>query len=78
MTNNNLVHGVDELVNSAWWHCWRCPIPHELYAAFDYPYMEQYAVEYIKDPIRYTFAEDLTGTILLITVGYDRQLLLLK
>jgi len=78
MINNDLAHGVDELVNSAWWYYWRCPIRNELHSAIDYPYMEQYAVEYNKGPIRYTFTEDLTGTILLITADYDGQILLPK
>ena len=71
MVNADLVHGVDELVNSSWWHHWHCPMRSELHSAMEFSYMEQYAAEFNDDPIRYIFTEDLTGTIVMIKARND-------
>ncbi|CAF4694830.1 unnamed protein product [Rotaria sp. Silwood1] len=78
MVNTDLAHGVEDLVNSSRWHSWRCHIQHELHSAIDYPYIHQNIVEYLKDPIRYSFTEDMMGTILILTMDHHGQILLPK
>ena len=78
MINAGLVHGVDELVNSAWWSHWRCPMKSELHSAMDFSYAEQNAVECTDGRIRYIFTEDLTGTIVMLKAQDDGQRLLPK
>lgn len=78
MVNVDLVHGVDELVNSSWWHHWQCPMKGQLHLAMDYSYVEQYGVEYNDGLIRYIFTEDLTGTVVMIKAQNDGQALLPK
>jgi hypothetical protein len=78
MVNTNLAHGVEDLVNSSWWPFWECPIQHELHSTIEYPYMSQYLIEHSKGPIRYSFTEDLIGTILMLTADDHGQVLLPK
>ena len=78
MANTGLAHGVEDLVNSSWWHFWRCPLRHELHSAFEYSYMQQSIVESRRDPIRYSFTEDFIGTIIMLTADHDGQLILPK
>ena len=78
MVNADLVHEVDELVNSSWWHHWQCPMRSELHSATEFSYMEQYAVEFNDEPIRYIFTEHLTRTIVMIKARNDGHQLLPK
>jgi hypothetical protein len=78
MVNTGLAHGVEDLVNSAWWRFWQCPIAHELDSTFGRPYMHQSTYEHLRDPIRYSFTEDHIGTILMLTADRHGQVLLPK
>jgi hypothetical protein len=78
MANTGLAHGVEDLVNSAWWRFWQCPIQHELHSSFEHSYIHQPTVEFLKGPIRYSYAEDHIGTILMLTVDRNGQELLPK
>ncbi|CAF4404128.1 unnamed protein product, partial [Adineta steineri] len=48
MMNNNIAHGVEDLVNSSWWHFSECPIRHELHSVIDDLYIQQDRIEYIR------------------------------
>jgi hypothetical protein len=78
MANTDLAHGVEDLVNSSWWHFWQCPVQHELHSAFDYSHMQQIIAEHVRGPIRYSFTEDRIGTILMLTADRDGQMILPK
>ena len=76
MINLDLVHGVDELLNAAWWNCWRCPMTNELHSTFEYTHCEREDVHVKDGPIEYSFTEDFIGTILLIkSIHHDQRLL---
>lgn len=66
MANTNHVYGVEDLVNSARWHSWQCPILDELHSAIDYS-CSLHIVEHFKGPIKYSFTEDVYGTIISLT-----------
>ncbi|CAF4294541.1 unnamed protein product, partial [Adineta steineri] len=78
MMNNNIAHGVEDLVNSSWWHFSECPIRHELHSVIDDSYIQQDRIEYIRSPIRYSFTKDLTGTILMLTTNNNAHVILPK
>ncbi|CAM4739689.1 unnamed protein product [Rotaria magnacalcarata] len=79
MANTGLAHGLEDLVNSSWWHYWRCPIQDELHFAIQHSYSsQQKIVEHVRGPIRYSFTEDLIGTIIMLKSELDRQCLLTK
>jgi len=78
MANTGLAHGVEDLINSSWWPFWQCPIQHELHSTFGQPHIHQSIVEYSRDRVRYSFTEDHIGTILMLTMDRDGQVLLPK
>ncbi|CAF3426644.1 unnamed protein product [Rotaria socialis] len=79
MANTGLAHGLEDLVNSSWWHYWRCPIQDELRFAIHYSFSSQQKIaEHARGPIRYSFTEDLIGTIIMLKSELDGQCLLTK
>ncbi|CAF3702049.1 unnamed protein product [Adineta steineri] len=78
MMNNNIAHGVEDLVNSSWWHFSECPIRYELHSVIDDSYIQQDRMEYIRSPIRYSFTKDLNGTILMLTTNNNGHVILPK
>ena len=78
MANTGLSHGVEDLVNSAWWPFWESPIGHQLDSAFNQSHSSLDVVEHVRGPIRYSFSKDSAGTILLLTTDHDGQILLPK
>ena len=78
MANTGLAHGVEDLVNSAWWPFWQCPIEHQLNSVFNFSDSYQSVIECSRHPIRYSFTKDLTGTILMLTTNRDGEVILPK
>lgn len=78
MANTGIAHGVEDFMNSSWWHFWQCPIQHELYSTFGQPHEYQTTTGYYRDPIRYSFTADYTGTIFMLTTDRDGQIVLPK
>lgn len=78
MANTGNAHGVEDFINSSWWHFWQCPIQHELHSTFGQPDMYQTTPISSQGPIRYSYTEDHIGTILMLTTDRNEQVILPK